>query len=140
MVDREIMPEEMAAQTGVRPRREQLADIGIASFGKHWQTALGRALGPLHPSRICDRIADRTIRAWVSGEDHIPAWVEDALPEVVASAVVNTEIKLAVLKEIGRAMHSESNMAAKSNHALGGYDGNGMQQTGARNQHPTHFP
>ncbi len=60
------------------PQVKSLHRCGVLLFGPQWQTALARALGPLH-QQPRDSIDERLMRRWAAGQRPVPAWVWVAL-------------------------------------------------------------
>lgn len=80
--------------------RDLLDAAGRAAFGKEWQRAMARALGPHHPDGARSSIDDRLVRRWASGERPIPGWVWEALPAVLEAATRVAEVRATELRHI----------------------------------------
>ena len=71
-------------------RYDRLSHAGRAIHGDDWQSPMARALG----------VNGRHLRRWVSGDRPIPAWVDDALVEILNQAAMECAGRAVALERL----------------------------------------
>ena len=102
---------------------DRLAVVGRALHGPDWQAATARSLGPWHPAGARERLDERLVRRWVSGDRPVPGWVEASLPRMIAFGVALRRAEIAALEAtaagLGLSSPGDVALAAMAGEAAG---------------------
>ena len=78
----------------------RLVEVARALHGLDWQSAAARDLGALHPRGARRSLDVRLVQRWAAGSRPVPAWLEGALPVMLASGLARRRGEIAALERL----------------------------------------